>query len=201
MCSQHRLGVGDKRAGARLDYRTKETRIRESPGPHLLPHADMAMRWDDEMLAELGNYLQGWVPRWTCLGWPHQGRLVRHPNRLRQWSSKLPYYPEQAPMYVIDLHTCVLYKGSRWKVWPEEDGRPWQLAVKSMGCPATAPAVVRELRYARGDVCGADLEGLVSALAVRGSAVLCDQGRNVLIPRTSTCVCVCVCVCVCAHVL
>ena len=64
----------------------------------------------------------------------------------------------------IDFPAWVLNKGSRWQVWPGGGDQPWQLVLKrSMGCPATAPVVVRELWHARGNVSRADLEGLVSA--------------------------------------
>ena len=90
-------------------------------------------------------------------------------------------------MYSIDLQPWEFRQGSSCHVRPDRVPQAWQCAAKRlMGSRAAAPAVVRELWHARGELYSDDLEGLVSVLALGGSAVLHAVGTEVHFPRATT---------------
>ena len=146
----------------------------------------MALQWGGDMATALGNFLPVWNPGWTTATWNTYGVPTRGPATARQWAAAMPYDVEQALIFVIDQQPWVVRQGTRWQVWPHGGNRPWQLSLKrSMGSPASAPVVVRELQHMRGALHSEDLEGLVSVLAMGGSTTLHSGGQSVYVLRSA----------------
>ena len=102
----------------------------------------MAVRWDDAVLAQLGDFLPWWHPGWTPATWLAKGLPAGGQTAAQRWVDKLPYDVEQTVVYLINLQPWELRLGSGWQMWPKGDAPPWQCALKRhMGSPATATAV------------------------------------------------------------
>ena len=120
-------------------------------------------------------------------GWSLQD-LQALPHRDLEWLGQLPTVvrePGRWPAAVTPRCTSLIPKlGEEGPLGTPRGGdQPWPLVLKrSMGCPVTALVAMRELWHTRGDVSGANLEGLVSALVLGGSA-LHDEDRSVLVLR------------------
>ena len=98
----------------------------------------------------------------------------------------MPYDVEQALIFVIDQQPLVVRQGTRSQVWPHGGDQPWHLSLKrSMGSPASALVVVRELWHVRGVVHSEDLEGLVTVLAQGGSTTLHSSEQSDYLPRST----------------
>ena len=138
------------------------------------------------MAAALGNFLPAWNPGWTAAKWNTDGLPAQGPATARQWEAAMPYDVEQALIFVIDQPPWVVRQGTQRQVWPHGGDQPWQLSLKrSMGSPASAPVVVKELWHVRGALHSEDLEGLVSVLALGGSTTLHSSEQSVYVPRST----------------
>ena len=91
----------------------------------VLSQAHMALRWGDDVPAQLCDFLPEWHPVWTATSWQMGGLPTRGPTTTQQWADRLPYDVEQALVYSIDLQPRELRHGSRWQVWRDGVSPPW----------------------------------------------------------------------------